>query len=457
MKLEAPRLTRPQCLGHLLIAALLAAAALAAWNGLARASDEYDFFLIEAFDPNYDLREVILRDINESGHVSGTATNQGFYSGFVWTEPTDKVIIPMTWPQGINNLNHVVSDGQIYSLDNGLSTAVPPAGVWPVPRLQAINDQQVAVGFSECWCSNSNRTQQEALVWDAQHGSRTIPVPSAKELLRINNGNFAVGNIRGGSAGSEGFLYDVNSSTWINMTDMLPPYQFGRGWSELLDLNEVNVVCGRGWDGTAIRGLTWSESVGFTFLPPIPGGLVDRVFPRGINSSGTVVGWADRSLHNARAFVWDATHGMRDLNDLVTAPPNFILDWAIKVNDQGWIIGTGHYGPAWGTGRGFVLRPSNVTAGIGDPAAVPAPALAILTNPVSDRVVMQVTLPETGRARLSIYDVAGRSVARVLDETMASGQRMVAWSFARSQPRGVYYARLEAPGFTGTKPFVLVR
>jgi hypothetical protein len=58
------------------------------------ATVEYDFFLVEAFDPNYDLREVILRDLNESGLVSGTATRNGFYDGFIWTEPTDKVIVP---------------------------------------------------------------------------------------------------------------------------------------------------------------------------------------------------------------------------------------------------------------------------------------------------------------------------------------------------------------------------
>jgi len=448
---------RPQRLGHILLGAIAGAILTCTWMGLARAADEYDFFLVEAFEQNYDLREVILRDINESGHVSGTATHQGFYSGFVWTLSTDKVIVPMTWPAGINNLNQVVSDGQIYSLDNGQSTVVPPAGAWPVPRLQAINDQQVAVGFSECSCSNSNHTIQEALIWDAQHGSRTIPVPAAKELLRINNGNFAVGNIRGGSAGSEGFFYAVDAQTWVNMTDLLPPYQFGRGWSELQDLNEANVVCGRGWDGTAVRGLTWSQSAGFTFLPAIPGGLVDRVYPRGINTAGTVVGFADLTLHSPRAFVWDQVHGMRNLNDLVTAPPNFILDWAIKVNDQGWIVGIGHYGPNWGTSRGFVLKPLGVAAGVGDPEAAPTAALAILTNPVTDRLVMRISLPTTGKARLSIFDVTGRSVARVLDESAASGERVISWSFSPSQPRGVYYARLEAPGFSGTQPFVLVR
>jgi probable HAF family extracellular repeat protein len=424
---------------------------------VASSSVEYDFFLVEAFEPDYDLREVILRDVNESNHVSGTSTNNGFYDGFVWTQATDKVIIPMTWPQGINNLNQVVGGSQIYSIETGQSVAVPPAGSWPIPRLQAINDHQVAVGFSECSCSNSNHTIQDALIWDPQNGSRTIPVPAAKELLRINNGNFAVGNIRGGSAGSEGFRYDATAQTWVNMTDLLPPYQFGRGWSELQDLNEANVVCGRGWDGTSIRGLTWSDDLGFTFLPPIPGGLVDRVYPRGINTAGTVVGFADLTPYNPRAFAWDATHGMRNLNDLVAAPPNFILDWAIKINDAGWIIGIGHYGPGWGTSRGFVLAPLPITTATSDPNPASTPALAILQNPVRDQLTVQLTLSAAGLARVSIYDVCGRAIAQIADRPFSPGLHQVSWSAGRSQPAGVYYVRLETPGFADTKPFVLLR
>jgi hypothetical protein len=35
--------------------------------GFAQATVELDFFLAEAIEAHYDLREVILRDINESG------------------------------------------------------------------------------------------------------------------------------------------------------------------------------------------------------------------------------------------------------------------------------------------------------------------------------------------------------------------------------------------------------
>ena len=426
------------------------------WTEPVSADAEYEFTLIEAFEVDYTLREVILRDINESGFVTGTATHNGFYDGFTWTAQTDKVIVPLTWPIGLNNANQTVSNGLIYDFGSGTSINVPPAGIYPVPRLQDINDNGVAVGYSECNCSNSDRILQQALLWDG--ASHTIPVPGAKELLRINNANVAVGNIGGGSAGLEGFVYHVDTGTYVNMTDMLPPYMFGRGWSELQDISESNTVTGRGWDGQFIRGLVWSQEQGFTFLPALPGGLIDRVYPRAINASGTVVGNAHVTLHNPHAFIWTPGDGMRDLNDLVATPPDFILDWAIQINDQGWIIGIGHYGPNWGTSRGFVLRPLSAPTAANDVAADFArPQLHILPNPVKGDLVVRFALRETGIVHLSVFDVAGRKVATVRESEFPAGTHTIPWKLTPSLPAGVYIARLETAESTRVRRFVLIR
>ena len=142
---------------------------------LAQATPEYEFTLIEAFDVDYDLREVILRDINEAGLVVGTAAHDGFYDGFVWDQVGDKNIIPLLWPAGMNNLNQIVEDGKIYDSDTGTTTNVPPAGGYPVPRLMAINDVGTAVGFSECSCSNSDRTRLETGECNGSHPRSSLP------------------------------------------------------------------------------------------------------------------------------------------------------------------------------------------------------------------------------------------------------------------------------------------
>jgi probable HAF family extracellular repeat protein len=59
-----------------------------------------------------------------------------------------------------------------------------------------------------------------------------------------------------------------------------------------------------------------------------------------INQSNVIVGISDRpDVRNARAFVW--TGGtMYDLNDLLTAPADFLLDTGIAINTSGWILAT---------------------------------------------------------------------------------------------------------------------
>ena len=420
----------------------------------AAADIEYEFVLIEAFDLNYDLREVMTRDINESGLVTGTATHNSSYDGFIWNQVTEKQIVPFTWPAGLNNRNQLVADGWIYNFVSHQTIAVPPAGAWPTPRLQAINDNGVAVGYSECACSNSDHVLQDALVWDASGGSRTIPVTGAKELLRINNQNQAVGNIRGGSAGSEGFIFNLDTGSRVNMTDLLPPNQYGRGYSELMDLNENGIVTGRGWDSHNIRGLTWSASRGFTFLPSLAGGPIDRVYPRGINSSGVVVGFADGPNSVRHAFIWDPLKGMRDLNALVQSPSGFVLDWALKINENGWITGIGHYGPNWGTSRGFVLQPASRT-GVPRDARDSGLALRLTPNPASDQLVVRFSAPTAGPLEVSLFDVSGRRVARLFEGPSGTGEQAVSWKRTHSVAAGVYYVRLATQDRSKTQRVVL--
>jgi probable HAF family extracellular repeat protein len=420
----------------------------------AAADIEYQFVLIEAFDVDYDLREVMTRDINEAGLVAGTATHNGSYDGFVWTQATEKQIVPFTWPAGLNNSNQIVADRWIYDLVSRVTIGVSPAGAWPTPRLQAINDHGIAVGYSECACSNSDRILQDALIWDAAGGSRTIPVTGAKELLRINNENQAVGNIRGGSAGSEGFIFDLDTGSHVNMTDLLPSNQYGRGFSELMDLNESGVVTGRGWDGHNVRGLTWSAALGFKFLPALSGGPIDRVYPRGINGSGVVVGFAD-DLNNARhAFIWSSLRGMRDLNALVQAPSGFILDWAIKINENGWIVGIGHYGPNWGTSRGFVLKPASSTS-IPSDVRGPRLALGFSPNPATHELVIRFSAPDASFARLTLFDVSGRQVARLFEGLAGTNEQVVSWRRPSSVAAGVYYVSLATQAQSKTQRVVL--
>jgi hypothetical protein len=83
----------------------------------------------------------------------------------------------------------------------------------------------------------------------------------------------------------------------------------------------------------------------------------------GINASGQMVGimWSsDQAGATEHAFIFDTTHGVRDLNALFDASSGWVLNFARDINDKGQVVG---YGEKSGLKRGFVLDPSSSAAG----------------------------------------------------------------------------------------------
>jgi probable HAF family extracellular repeat protein len=83
-----------------------------------------------------------------------------------------------------------------------------------------------------------------------------------------------------------------------------------------------------------------------------------------INDAGQVVGWADRnsSYDNdpqyRRAYVWNSTEGMLDLNMLANAGTSWYLQQARDINSSGRIVGIGSVKLKRGAqDRGFLLTP----------------------------------------------------------------------------------------------------
>ena len=75
-------------------------------------------------------------------------------------------------------------------------------------------------------------------------------------------------------------------------------------------------------------------------------------------------------------------------------------------------------------------------------------------NPFSGSVELTIHLVESGPVRLFLYDLAGRRIRRLLDESLPAGNAHATWdgrdASGRSVPPGVYLARVECPGKTET-------
>jgi hypothetical protein len=82
-------------------------------------------------------------------------------------------------------------------------------------------------------------------------------------------------------------------------------------------------------------------------------------------------------------------------------------------------------------------------------------------NPFNPATSIQFSLAEAGPARVAIYDLAGRLVAQLAESRFEAGPQAVIWrgedEAGRPVSSGVYFCRLEAPGFAASRKLVLLR
>jgi len=102
----------------------------------------------------------------------------------------------------------------------------------------------------------------------------------------------------------------------------------------------------------------------------------------------------------------------------------------------------------------FVVPPTTVEE---TPVAF---AFAVRPNPSRGPVEIEYALPRESQVRLSVFDVAGREVARLVDGPRSAAVHVASWSGigARARARaGVYLVRLETPEGTWVRRLALLR
>jgi len=144
----------------------------------------------------------------------------------------------------------------------------------------------------------------------------------------------------------EAFLYNLDTGEFIDIHREI--VGGNSGLTEVFDINDLGVAVGEGPYGRNIGEVgpfLWSRAGGVQWLPAIPNGITMRTHAYGLNNLGQVVGAGIVDGQEWHGFVWDEVNGIRDLNDLTAGiPDNFKIDRAKMINDNDWIIGSGHAG-----------------------------------------------------------------------------------------------------------------
>lgn len=132
-------------------------------------------------------------------------------------------------------------------------------------------------------------------------------------------------------------------------------------------------------------------------------------------------------------------------------------DWPFNslVAHDGWFFKTG--------GSVTEYRAPQPAATAADEDAPNAAALVLTAhpNPFRPRTTLRFAVPRPGHVRLSIFDVAGRLVRTLVNESRPAGQHSVSWEgrdeAGRSVASGVYLYRMEAGDFVATQRIVRLR
>jgi C1A family cysteine protease len=82
-------------------------------------------------------------------------------------------------------------------------------------------------------------------------------------------------------------------------------------------------------------------------------------------------------------------------------------------------------------------------------------AVSIAPNPIRSNATISITLPETGRVQVYVYDIAGRLVAIPRNETMSAGTHKIIWDPNLSG--GVYFFKVLAGKHEFNKQILIVK
>ena len=262
--------------------------------------------------------------ITLSAHIVGRSTTHldpGVVHGFLWTSPHQPV--------------------DLGSLPGGTNS-----------NTDGINEHDVIVGGS-----SAGDADPAPYYWN---GSQMVKMDSNGSTFAEATSINAAGNVSGFAVQPDGSAQAVFWHQPGDAPQLLPGNPGGLAFG----INNLTQVAGFfvGVISPCIlpnppgctTAVVWQNGTS-TSLGTLAPGTASSAFA--INDHGKVVGYATVNQQNGtaeRAFVWDATNGMKDLNSMITGAPGWKLQRANAINNPGQIVGCGTRN---GKMRAFLLTP----------------------------------------------------------------------------------------------------
>jgi hypothetical protein len=93
----------------------------------------------------------------------------------------------------------------------------------------------------------------------------------------------------------------------------------------------------------------------------------------------------------------------------------------------------------------------------GDHVPIPSEfAFSVFPNPFNPQTVIRFALPHAGRVTLRVFDITGRFVKTLTDQSLDAGEHSVFFD-GGAMPSGVYFVRIETATVSQTRKLVLLK
>lgn len=320
------------------------------------------------------------RDINSSGQVVGHSYISGTYPehGFIWSENGGMIDLETlsapynaeSWAYGMNDI------GQVVGASGDRATTQQHAFVWdsvkgmidigtlggPQSIAYDINTAGKVVGHSRPTGLNKAHAflwQDKNDNWQSDDGEMIDMGTLGGDQSRayaINEVDQVAGTSKTSNNLSHAFIWeDTNANGISDPGEMQDLGTLGGNQSDAGGMNDDGVVVGASslpGDSTT-NPFLWKPGYGMEDLGNLGGSYSAAT---GINSFEQVVGISYTAVNSPRAFIWDSTNGIRDLNTLLPANSSWELHMAYRINDAGQITGWGEIN---GEIHSFLMSPAN--------------------------------------------------------------------------------------------------
>jgi hypothetical protein len=160
----------------------------------------------------------------------------------------------------------------------------------------------------------------------------------------------------------------------------------------------------------------------------------------------TVVVGAARQLYTSSItsympFTLPVYYGLADPSD------------TIYININAGRMGTPQYGTE------IIVDDLSLTPALGTNDMNELPSVVIgqnFPNPAGELTIIPLKLHSPGNINVKIFDLLGREIRTIFNETINAGEHQIEFSVA-DLPHGIYYYTIQGDDFTGTRKFVVSR